>query len=288
MRCEPEQFAELMNDKDFNDEFYCLMYWDPGVGYRYMGWNQATTFFRDRRVRLAMTHIVNRDEIIAHLMKGLGRKVTGPFYAFGEQNNPNVQPWPYNPDRAKQLLDEAGWVDSDGDGVRDKDGVAFRFKFMIVSQYALHERIAKLLKDDAAKVGIEVIPDPYEWSVFQERLTTRSFEATTLSWGGVILSDPYQIWHSSQIEGRGSNRVGFNHPEADAIIEEARRTLDKEKRNKLYHRFHQILHEEQPYTFVVSRPWLFLLDRRFENVKVHKLGVDSSEWYVPKGKQRYK
>jgi peptide/nickel transport system substrate-binding protein len=221
-------------------------------------------------------------------LKGLGRKVTGPFYLYGKQNNPAIKPWPYDPNRAKQLLDEAGWIDTNSDGIRDKNGTPFRFKFMIVSGYDLHERIAKLLKDSAAKIGIEIILDPYEWSVFQEKLTKRSFDATTLSWGGVVQADPYQIWHSSQIEGRGSNRVGFNNKEADAIIENARLTLDEDERNKLYHRFHEILHEEQPYTFVCTRPWLFLLDRRFQNVKVHKLGLDLDEWYVPLEKQKYK
>lgn len=283
-----EQFVELSQNEEFVKEFECLSYWNPGVGYYHIDWNQATPFFSDRRVRLAMTHLVDRESIIKYLLKGLGRVVTGPFYINGLQNDPSIKPWPYDPVRSKQLLDEAGWRDSDGDGIRDKEGVPFRFNFMIVSNYPLHERMAKLLKDEMAKAGIDLIPDPYEWSVFEERLNTRSFEATTLAWGGVVQEDPYQIWHSSQIKGRGSNRVGFNNPEADAIIEKARRTLDKARRNKLYHRFHQILHEEQPYTFMWSRPSARFLDRRFKNVKIHKLGLDSSEWYVPKDQQRYK
>ena len=288
MRPDPEQFANRSGDEEFTDKFYCLKYWTPGDGYRYIGWNQMSPFFKDRRVRLAMTHIIDRKAIIANLLKGLGHPITGPFYVFGPQNYPSIEPWPYDPERAKELLDEAGWVDSDGDGVRDKDGIAFRFRFVIVSQVPFHERLAKLLKDEAAKVGIEVILDPYEWSVFVERLNTRSFEAVTLAWTGSVQADPYQIWHSSQIENRGSNSVGFRNAEADAIIEKARQTMDTERRNKLYHRFHQILHEQQPYTFLLSRPSMRFLDRRFENVKVHKLGLDGEEWYVPSGQQRYK
>ena len=101
-------------------------------------------------------------------------------------------------------------------------------------------------------------------------------------------SDPYQIWHSSQIEDRGSNYIGFNNPRADAIIEEARQTLDKDKRNALYHKFHSILHEQQPYTFIYTKPENRFLDRRFENVIIHKLGIDEHEWYVPMAKQKYK
>ncbi len=288
MRPDPEQFADLSKDNEFDIKFRSLMYWNPGAGYRFIGWNQATPFFEDRRVRLAMTHIINREEFISHIVKGHGKLITGPFYVFGQQNDPNIKPWPYDPQKAKKLLDEAGWTDSDGDGVRDKNGIPFRFKFMIVSKFPLHEQLAKLFKDEASRVGIDVIPDPYEWSVFDEKLNNREFESVTLGWSGAVQEDPYQIWHSSQIAGRGSNRVGFDNREADRIIEEARRTFDEAKRTQLYHRFHRILHDEQPYTFLMWRPSLRFLDRRFENVRIHKLGLDEHEWYVPKRSQRYR
>jgi len=288
MRPLPEQFAELSKDKEFKRDIRCLSYWHPGVGYFWMGWNQARPFFADRRVRLAMTHLVDRETICKYIIKVPEAKIpTGNFYVFGLQNDPNIKPWPYDPEGAKQLLDEAGWVDSDGDGIRDKNGIPFRFKYMI-GNLPLHEQIAKLLKDQAAKVGIEVLPDPYEWSVFVQRLQNREFDAVNLAWHGGLAQDPYQVWHSSQIEKHGSNYVGFDNPEADAIIEQARRTLDDDKRNKMYHRFHRILHEEQPYTFIYTRPEQRFLDKRFENVIIHKLGINGHEWYVPKEKQRYK
>ncbi len=288
MRPLPDQFAELSKDKEFTKEIRCLSYWHPAVGYFWMGWNQDRPFFKDSRVRLAMTHIVDRELICKSLLKVPEARVpTGNFYIFGPQYDANIEPWPYDPTKARKLLDEAGWVDSDGDGIRDKDGVAFRFHYMI-GNIPLHEQIAKLLKDEAAKVGIEVSLDPYEWSVFIQRLQDREFDAVNLAWHGGLAQDPYQIWHSSQIGNRGSNYVGFNNAEADAIIEEARRTLDDDKRNKMYHRFHRILHEEQPYTFIYTRPEQRFLDRRFENVIIHKLGLDPHEWYVPREKQKYK
>jgi peptide/nickel transport system substrate-binding protein len=81
--------------------------------------------------------------------------------------------------------------------------------------------------------------------------------------------------------------VGFRNPGADVIIEQARRTIDDDARGKLYQRLHGILHEEQPYTFLFTRPTFRLVDRRFKNVVVHKLGLDYLEWYVPKSEQRY-
>lgn len=285
---EPEQFADLVKDPEFARQFNCFAYWNPGVPFYYIGWNQDMVFFADKRVRQAMTCMINRRQIVAQLLEGYGREITGPFYIHGPQNVPEIEPWPYDLERAGRLLDEAGWVDSDGDGLRDKDGVPFRFKFMYSGSYTLYQRLAKLLKDEAARLGIEVVPDPYEWSVVISRLNDRDFESMVMGWGGDILEDPYQLWHSSQIDNRGSNYVGFSNSEADTIIEQARRTLDEGRRNKLYHRLHRILHEEQPYTFLYTRPTFRFIDRRFKNVVVHKMGFKYLEWYVPENKQRYK
>jgi len=289
MRPLPDQYTELCSDGKFTKDFQCLSYWHPGVGYFWIGWNQDRPFFKDRRVRLAMTHLVNREKIREYLLKNPEARIpTGNFYIHGLQYDSSIEPWPYDPQRAKELLDEAGWVDTDGDGIRDKDGVPFRFRYTIVSDLQLHEQMAKLVKDKAATVGIEVTIEPYEGSVFFQRIQDREFDAVNMAWAGGLAGDPYQIWHSSQIGKRGSNYVGFRNAEADAIIEEARSTLNDDRRNALYHRFHRILHEEQPYTFVYTRPAQRFLDKRFENVKIHKLGLDEHEWYVPKELQKYK
>lgn len=285
----PDQFGEKCNDENFRKDFYCLSYWDAvNTGYFWIGWNEARPFFADRKVRLAMTHLIDREAIRDHILRNPEAVIpTGTFYIYGPQNDANIKPWPYDPEKAKQLLDEAGWIDHDGDGVRDKDGVPFRFRYMIVSGMALHEQIAKLVKDSAASVGIEVTLDPYEWSVFTQRVQDRNFDTVSMAWGGNVEEDPYQIWHSSQRQ-KGSNYVNFNNPQADALIEQARQTLDPDKRNALYHQFHRVLHEEQPYTFIYTRPEQRFLDKRFQNVIMHKLGIDEREWYVPRQLQKYK
>ncbi len=283
----PEQFADKLADEVFTSKFKCLSYFTPKIPYFYIGWNNDVVFFQDKRVRRAMTHLIDRQRIIKYLLKDQARLTTGPFYIYGSQTDPNIEPWPYDPEEAARLLDEAGWIDSDGDGLRDKDGVPFRFKLMIRSGDPYYERLAKFIKDEAESVGIEVVADPFEWSIFIERLLDRKFDAEISGWGGVVEEDPYQVWHSSQGKDRGSNHIGFTNKEADELIVEARRTLDRKKRNGLYQRFHRIVHEEQPYTFLYARPEMRFLAPRFENVKVHKLDLDWLEWYVPKGKQKY-
>ncbi len=283
-----EQVTDMPKNPEFAKDFRTVIFWDPTFGFWYIGWNQAQPFFQDRRVRLAMTHLIDRQTMVDHLTRGNGAVVTGPFYIYGRQSNPDIEPWPYDPERAKQLLDEAGWIDHDGDGVRDKNGVPFRFKHSYVSGNVSSEQVAKLFKDAASRVGVDVIADPLEGSVLMERINSSQFDSLELMWGGVIESDPYQIFHSSQIKGRGNNRIGFSHPDVDRLIEQARRELDDEKRYQLYHELHRLLHEQQPYTFMMTRPRYYFIDRRFENVIIHKLGIDPLEWYVPKEKQRYK
>ncbi len=282
-----EQFKEMSENKEFKEQFNILSYWDPSAGFSYIGWNEAKEYFKDNKVRIALTSAFNRESVAKNIGMGYSKVITGPFYLKGKQNDPNVKPWSYDPEYAKKLLDEAGWIDSNGDGVREKNGIKFQFKLSYPSGNETAERIVKTFKDDLIRVGIDVIPDPVEWSIFLDRLHKRDFDAAMSGWGGTIESDPYQLFHSSQING-GSNYFGFSNKEADQLIEEARGTLDPDKRYELYHHIHRILHEEQPYTFLTSRPTFVFIDKRFENVKIHALGLDILEWYVPKDKQRYK
>lgn len=283
-----EQFAEVSEDKSFKKQFNILSYWDPSGGYNYIGWNEVTPFFRDKQVRLAMTYALNRESVAKHIYRGYAKVVTGPFYIYGKQNNPNIKPWPYDPAAAAGLLDKAGWIDTNNDGIRDKNGVELRFKLSYASGNTTYEQILKVFKDDAAKVGVDIIPDPIEWSIFITRLNNRDFEAAMLGWGGTIESDPYQIFDSSQMKGKGNNFVAFSSREADELMIRARKTLDPDKRYELYHKFQSVLHEDQPYTFLFTRPTFVFLDKRFKNVKVHALGLESLEWYVPLEEQRYR
>ena len=107
-----------------------------------------------------------------------------------------------------------------------------------------------------------------------------------MAWSLPFFPEPYQVWHSSQVE-TGSNYVGFVNEEADQICEDARLEFDHEARIKLYHRFHEIVHEEQPYTFLMSQQQPHAVGKRFENVRTYASGFDVREWWVTKANQRY-
>lgn len=231
-----------------------------------------------------MTLLINRKEILDKLLFGLGEIVTGPFYIFGDSYNRDLKPWPHDPALAKQLLAEAGWADHDGDGILDKGGKKFSFKFTNSSGNEFGERLASIIKEDLSKAGIEMSINQFEWAVFIDKIQRRDFDATSLGWSDPdFQDDPYQIWHSSQING-GSNYVGFRNAEADRIIETARQEFDLKKRVAMYRRFHEILHIEQPYTFLYTVPALAVVSKRFTNVMVHKRGMNFLEWKVRAGR----
>ncbi|HYE17636.1 MAG TPA: ABC transporter substrate-binding protein [Tepidisphaeraceae bacterium] len=302
--CQPEQYEKLLKDPKIVAMSQHLKYPSPLNGYTYLGWNQrrkdakgveAATPFADKRVRQAMTMLIDRERIAREVFLGYATVATGPFDPNGPQADPAIKPWPYDEAKAKALLAQAGFADKNNDGVVDgPDGRPFRFKLSYPSGNATYQRVILFLKDSFARAGVTMEPDPLDWPVLVQRLKQGNFDACTLGWGGVVESDPYQIFHSSQIAGEGDNRTHYVNKELDVVIEQARQTLDDKKRMDLWHKAHQILHEDQPYTFFFNRPSLVFINGRIKNVGVTKLGLNyvrllpnPSPWYVPKAGQRY-
>ncbi|MBP7583021.1 MAG: peptide-binding protein [Spirochaetes bacterium] len=271
------QWARQTGTEQFNRDFHKLKYYLPY--YNYIGWNAERPFFSDRRVRLAMTHLVNRKAILDKLLFGLGEIVNGTFFIYSKNYSRNLEPWTHDPARARELLREAGWTDSNNDGVLDRDGKKFSFTMVypVTSDYS--EKLAVILKEDLAREGIEMKLNRYEWAVFVQKLNERDFDATSVGWSLGYSGDPYQLWHSSQIKD-GSNFCSFRNAEADRLIEAARLELDEARRVAMYHRFNEILHREQPYTFMFCNPSLAAVSKRFDNVKVHTKGLNYLEWKV--------
>jgi ABC-type transport system substrate-binding protein len=257
-----------------------------GPSYRYLGWNADGPFFGDRRVRLAMTQAFDRELLLRENMHGLGRITTGTFFIDGPDYNHDIEPWPFDLDRAAQLLSEAGWEDNNGDGIREKlvDGELMNFEFGMVTYGHRPEFIAAMehYRNDLRSIGVILNVEPVEWAVMIERMEEKDFDAYTGGWVLGWDADPYQIWHSSQAdEPKGSNRVGFRNTEADRIIEQARQTFDPAERTELFHRFHEIIHEEQPYTFWFAGLEIGAWRNDLENVSFSPIRpfASSRDWY---------
>lgn len=273
------QWARQTRTQKFLRQFFVHVYPEPN--FSYIGWNNEHALFKDERVRRAMTHMVDREALNQKLNFGLSRVTIGPFYPFAKQYHTGIKPLSYNVKAARQILREAGWMDTNGDGLLDKQGKDFKFTFLYPAAAKTTERIATILKEDLKRIGIAMEIERMEWGAFLDRLYKMEFEATMLAWSAPFESDPYQIWDKSQAGVKGSsNFIGFVHEDASQIIGEARREFDEKKRNRLYWRFQEILHELQPYTFMFNRAAIVAVSRRFDNVIVHKGGLDFLEWKV--------
>ena len=147
-----------------------------------------------------------------------------------------------------------------------------------------------ILAENCRKVGIKVDVQQLEWSIFLDQVHAQKYEAIILGWAMSITDpDPYQIWHSSQSKGEGSNSGSFIHKRADELIEMNRQEFDPEKRIEYMREFQEILHEEQPYTFVYVSKSNMLFHKRFQGAKIYPFrpGYDPFEWWIPPEIQKY-
>ena len=283
------QYERMKANPDFR------VYKHPSLGYTYIGYNLENPLFKDRRVRQALTYALAREKIVNYVLYGHGVVATGPFPNHMWYHNPLVSSYAYSPEKARQLLAEAGWTDSNGDGIIDKEGKPFRFTLITNSGNDVRRDIAVLAQRQWRKIGVEAIPRIYEWSTFlNSYINPKNFDACILGWSLSVDPDGYSIWHSSQIKD-GFNFVSYRNEELDRLLVLGRREYGKEKRRAIYHRIHEILAEEQPYTFLYVAEAMPVLNRKFiaveqlddkkiyRPIKMEKSGLmyDLIKWYVP-------
>jgi peptide/nickel transport system substrate-binding protein len=263
----------------------------PSFSYTFLGFNLQREIFKDLRVRQALALALDKREIIDGVLLGYGRSATGPFPPSSWAFDPAVPELSFDPERAKALLAEAGWRDTDGDGFLDKDGKPFSFSVITNQGNKMRELTALILQAHLARIGIKVDVRVLEWSSFIHDFVDKgNFDTILLGWNLGRDPDQYLIWHSSQ-KGEGRyNFVGYNNGEADQLWEEGRRTFDLAKRQVLYRRLHRILAHDLPYIFLYYPESLPTVHKRFQGVTVAPagLGWNFREWFVPRILQRYR
>ena len=292
----PEQHVEMIKDADLLKRKEYLEFESVRTGYSYIGWNQKRqglpTLFADKRVRQAMTMLVDRRRMIDEILLGYATVASGPFHHLGPQYDTAIEPWPYDPQRALELLREVGFS-REGDGpLLGPDGKPFEFELIYPAGSELIQRIGLFLRDNFARAGINLKLNPQDWALLLQSLNARDFEAITLGWSGDVEVDIEQMFHTRCIED-GDNRNSYSNPELDAAIDKAHVALDAEERMALWRQCHRILHEDQPYTFLMRAKGRLWHDNRMENVQpMPTLGVNyvstwpmPIEWYVPADRQ---
>jgi peptide/nickel transport system substrate-binding protein len=231
--------------------------------YFYFGWNNQSEFFSDRRVRQAMSYAFDHEEMHNLLLYGLYEPANGIFHPTSRWS-PRDPPPPYRQDldRAEALLAEAGWLDTDGDGIRDKmiDGRRRRFEFSIIVVNAA-ERVAicNLLRQNLSELGIICHVRPLEFTVLQEKTLKRQFHAHFGGWGTGTYPDTTENIFKT---GSPRNYGGYSNPEVDALYEEALRSLDDTRREEIFRRIHLLLYEDQPYTWLFFRNSFYAFNKK--------------------------
>lgn len=258
-------------------------------GYSYCGWNMLKPVFQDRRVRIALSMMFDKKDFWEKKLHRMAMIITGSQYYFGPAYDHEIKPIGFDTTAAIDLLAEAGWIDSDGDGILDKGGKKFEFDLLFPPGNPSAEARALVMQKTYKEAGIIMNVRHLEWASFIDKIKNKDFEACFLGWAQSLESDPYQLWHSSGAgpEARGSNHCSFASPVADKLIEMIRLTLDDEKRQKAQFSLERILDRDQPYMFMYSPKDMALYHKRFRGVKWYVLrpGFDLSEWYVPKDLQ---
>ena len=286
MPTSPQFNKVLKEEPEFEKSNYALKWTNMRCGYSFIAWqcgprNGKATPFADKRVRKAMTMLLDRERMIRDIWDGIGIVSKGPMNPESPASDPSVAPLPFDPEKAKALLAEAGWKDRDGDGILENEkGDKFTFEYTYATGGEISERIARFTKDSFGKAGIVMTTRPVDWSRYQELLKLRDFDAITMGWGAnAPESDPRQIWHSESIKEGGDNFTQWNSPTCDALIEKGRRTMNEADRMLVWRQFEACVAEDQPYTFVRVAPWLRLVKRDFGNVNTYKTGLEPQEFF---------
>ncbi|MEW6719693.1 MAG: peptide-binding protein [Thermodesulfobacteriota bacterium] len=288
MNLTPLQYKRQTDTKEFRKSFTKYRY--LASAYTYLGFRLGHPFFKDRRVRQAIAHAANKQQVIDGVLLGLGQEATGPYKPGTWAHNPNVKRYPYDPEEAKALLVEAGWKEKDKDGILVKDGRRFEFEVLTNAGNKGREQTAAILQQNLDAVGIKMGIRTVEWAAFiNEFVKKRKFDALILGWTITPDPDQYDIWHSSKTGPDELNHIGYANAEVDRLLEEGRRTFDVEKRKKAYFRIQEILAEEQPIVFLYYPDALPAVHKRIRGIVPAPAGITYNfiKWYVPKGEQRY-
>ena len=288
MGLQPLQYARQTDTPAFHRLYNKYRYLN--FGYSYLGYNLHRPLFQDKRVRQALSYAINKQELIDGVLLGYGAIATGPYKPDTWVYNGQVRRYDYNPEKAGALLAEAGWKDSDGDGVLDKDGKPLAFTIVTNQGNDLRSKTGEIIQRRFREIGVDVKLRIVEWATFlKEFINPGNFDATILGWTGGPEPDQYNIWHSSKTAPGQLNFVGYRNAEVDELLEKGRRVFDQAQRKAYYDRFQEILAEEQPYTFLYIGEALPAVSKRFRGVDPAPAGIRYNfiKWFVPKEEQKY-
>ncbi len=247
--------------------------------------SEALPFFQEKDVRQALLMALDRQALIDDVLGGQGLVADSPILPTFWAYDPTVRRYQYDPERAIGLLDAAGWLDSDGDGVRDRDGVALSFT-LLASDESTTATLAEAIATAWQNLGVDVSVEAVDAGLVPSLIRSRDFDAALTEFALSADPDPYPFWHSSQIDEPGQNFAGFADEQADLLMEEGRQTVDQEKLTGIYGAFQQLFAEEVPSLLLYHPIYSYVVDSQVGDVQIPPLLHTSdrfrsiSSWYI--------
>ena len=267
------KLMKLQEKEYFNNNYHSEF--KDRYAYNYIGLNMKPDgikykpFFVDQKVRRAMAYLTPVDEIIEVMVHGKATRQAAQISPLKSTYNDTLELIPLDIEKAKELLTEAGWIDTDGDNIRDKiiNGVKTPFKFKLSYMASpVSKEIVLMIKESMYKAGLVAEPTPMDFTLFYKNAMDHKFEAMLGGWGGsASYSNPMQLWHTSSWVSKGSNFCGFGDTESDELIQLANSSLDSAEHAQALWRLQARIYEDQPYVFLYSTKNKIALHKRFTN-----------------------
>ena len=273
---------EYANSVDFR-RFYTM-------SYNFIAWNLRTPRLVDRRVRQALSMCIPTQSVINDLYYGTARAMSGPFTPDSFAYNPTVPVTRYDLTGAKRLLTNAGWMDSNGDGVVDSKGKPLKIELILIAGNATTLQFGQMLQAEMKKIGVQLELTVLDFSSAIQRIMEGNYESAYFAYDLDNDPDPFNILHSSQFPPRGQNFAYYANPEIDRIIVQARSEMDRSKRKDLYWRLHEIVAADQPYTFTIQVSSKWGLHKRVRGAEVSGYGLyrwfpGPLAWWIPRDRR---
>ena len=266
------------------------MYTAPRVRPAWIAWNVERAPVDDPVVRRAILMAIDRDQLARGLFGEVGEPAPSPIPDGLREHSDDVVPIPHDPAAARRTLEEAGWRDSDGDGVLDRDGRPLRVEVDYFPTEQWRQDVLVAIQSMVRRIGVELVPRAFERTTWVERLRNREFQGSLWGWGwgpGVVGPNAEMVFHSRSIPPAGANFGGYSNPRVDELLDAVQVERDTTRARALWRELEQILIDDAAYAPLYLDPELFGVHARIQGVKFRGIEwwEDVPYWYIPESRR---